>query len=148
MQLSSVDKSLELIETKILDPAGYFPVASSVSGALRSVLGVALIVIGLSAAIFSALKYVFTSTDSEENKAIADMDQGVRYFSHGVANIYRGIVEMLPYINMITIPYDGGTVRDYFKSSITNYQPLKPVRLSYLEKVPQAPQNIEKILFG
>lgn len=110
--LNNVKRSLEQIETRTLDPIGYYPVASTATGGLRAALGVAEIVAGVAAAVFMTLAIVLSvgcilGEKSWREKIGQIYSESAFFMSHGVANLARAIVEAVPFLNMITLTYDG-----------------------------------------
>ena len=102
-------RSVEVIFTKIEGVAtlvGFIPEASFVSGAVRTVMG---LVEAISFAVLAAFHWIRSQiTDSptlrDNFKLYASYEADLIY--HGLGNIVRGIVEMLPPIgNWISIGY-------------------------------------------
>jgi len=100
MLIEKIAQSLEQLETRTLDPMGYMPCLSTVTGLARSILAVAELTVGIVISIFGLLALMGERTQ--------ELKLGAHLFGHGVANLSRGIIEMIPFINMITMAYDGG----------------------------------------
>lgn len=94
--------ALEHIETNILNPI-VCPILSSVSSApLRAALGVIQVVGGLATAFFGSLQINKTAEY-----------YGIHHFTHGVLNLCRAVIEFIPFINLMTVVYDGGLGRTH-----------------------------------
>jgi hypothetical protein len=101
-----LDASLQSFE-KTLNIFGYIPIVSSFSATIREAFGDVELISGVAIAAFSAL------ANNERQ-----VDHGVELAIHGVANICRSCVEMIPFINLACIPYD---ISNRFE-----YQSLRP----------------------
>lgn len=124
MKLTSrIPATLEQLETRCLDPLGYIPGVSTVTGTARTVLAVAQIVSATVLAIIGCVSAARNplNQDPWQFKWAADA------FCHGCANLARGWVEIIPLINMITLAFDGAL------DAKNDHDPFsKPGRLSYL----------------
>ena len=80
---------------------GYFPILSTVSGYVRAVFGAVELVTAVALAALQMLRLL----DFE-----GVLETGV-YALHGVANIVRGMIEMMPIINMFWFLYDNARLR-------------------------------------
>ncbi len=88
-----IDHILESTE-RLMNVAGYLPFLSAASGALRSSMGVAILVTSIFLVTINVLKMTFAprgicSTGEEQHKIIRSLDLA----AHGVANIFRGLFE-------------------------------------------------------
>lgn len=90
---SSLDVSFQSFE-KLLNGFGHIPIISSISAPFRHLLGEGQFWGGIVVGIISA---PFNWKQSEHGLEVA---------LHGVANMFRSGIEEVPFINMITIPYD------------------------------------------
>lgn len=121
MTIAKIASSLDNIENKILDPLGYIPVISTISGLGRGCLAIAQVVAALFTAIISLI-----GITSELNLA-------GRLFVHGFANLTRAAVEIIPFVgNILTLIYDEGlTSHGLNADSISEHTLLKPHRFTY-----------------
>ncbi len=104
---TGLNKTLSISE-QWLNIAGYIPGVSSVSGALRIAGGKTEIIGAVGASAIVALA-ALSAADSAERR------QGLRravtilttYLLHGIANVFRGSIEMIPFLSLMTcLPYD------------------------------------------
>lgn len=103
----SLDSWLENVEHG-LNIAGYVPLVSSISGPLRMVLGKCEVIGGLATAAFMAIAALFDPHPVEKlhqlNRAL---EIAVKYTLHGAANLFRGTIEAIPFVSLVTcLPYD------------------------------------------
>lgn len=96
--LEQIQNTLTQVETRTLDPMGYIPILSTVTGTFRAILGVAEIVSAVALLAFMQFDTAFT------------------FFAHGVANLARASVEVIPLINLITLTYDGSLDQEWDNS--------------------------------
>lgn len=89
----------------VLNVLGYIPCVSSPSGIVRGFYGLILVVTSCVAAIFVSLADRFTKNASE--RGLRTM-QHLSYAVHGIENMFRGFVELLPFVvnNLALIAYD------------------------------------------
>ena len=87
--------TLEHLEKNVLNPM-YAPVASSVAGVARAVLGVAQVGIG-------GLAYLLGPRFDNSDEVTY---YGKHHFVHGIMNLSRAIIEMIPFVNLLTLAYD------------------------------------------
>lgn len=91
-----------------LNIAGYIPLVSSLSGGLRFEYGKLEIIGALAAAAIMCINALFNSDASE--KAVLLNKAGevvIKYSLHGVANMVRGLFEIVPFVSLVTcLPYD------------------------------------------
>ena len=92
---SGLDELLQDFE-QTLNVFGYIPIISFFSGSIRETYGSIQVTAGIAFAILSSL--------SQNNDRQAE--HGVEIAIHGFTNMCRAAVEMVPFINLITIPYD------------------------------------------
>ena len=97
---SRLDESFQSFE-KMLNVFGYIPIVSSVSGSVRQVYGNVQVIGGLATAVLSSL--------SNQRQA----EHGLEIAVHGIANMCRSSVEMVPFLNLACIPYDMGNRFEY-----------------------------------
>ena len=74
---------------KALNIPGYFPIVSSFTGPFRAAIGKVEIV----AALFIGLYVLFTTGNLDWA-----FNRGVEYAIHGASNIFRGVVEFIPFL--------------------------------------------------
>lgn len=103
----SLDQGLASCE-KVLNIAGYVPIVSNVSGALRLVYGEVEVVAAVAVGVFLILKALFNSNAEQCSQEVCQgRDIMVHYALHGLGNICRGSVESLFFIgNLSTLFYD------------------------------------------
>lgn len=102
-----LDKTLGVFE-KGLNYAGYVPLVSTFSGELRINYGQIEIIGGIIAGALTAIAALFNPNEEERkqglNKAVEII---INYSLHGMANIFRGVIEMIPFLSWFTcLPYD------------------------------------------
>ncbi len=102
-----LDRALYNVEQG-LNTAGYIPLVSTVSGALRANLGKLEIIGSVAAGSLLAIKALFNPTAEGRNR---ELDKAVEivitYSLHGLANIFRAILEIFPFVSLATcLPYD------------------------------------------
>jgi hypothetical protein len=101
----SVDKGLTQIEG-LLNFAGYFPPISPVSGAARMVYAQFLTIGSIACAALKLVASWFTPDAAKKAKLVAESKMFVDYALHGVSNAVRASIEMMPWINLLTLVYD------------------------------------------
>lgn len=103
INLTTCEQGFYHVETKCLNGAGYIPVVSSFSGAIRGIFGKALII---TAIVFTAIfLYQALRQGNEEKFALAKRSGMLAM--HGVCNILRGAIELLPLGGLLLcVPYD------------------------------------------
>ena len=91
-----------------LNIAGYIPGVSSASGALRIGGGKTEVIGAIAGSAIVALAALSAPNAAEKR-------QGLRravtilttYLLHGIANVFRGSIEMIPFLSLVTcLPYD------------------------------------------
>jgi hypothetical protein len=92
---ASLDETLGGFE-KGLNVLGYIPGVSTFSGTIRILYGKIEIISGLAIALISSC---FRANDRQ-------IAHGMELVVHGIANLGRGLVELIPFFNLICIPYD------------------------------------------
>jgi hypothetical protein len=90
-----LDASLKCFE-KTLNVFGYIPIISTISGSIRAVYGKVELISGLGIAAISSLSCSYNR----------NVDHGLELAVHGLANICRAAVEIIPFVNWLCIPYD------------------------------------------
>ena len=93
---------------KGLDIAGYIPFVSTISGAIRAIVGKIQLI---AAGIFAAPYLIFYLTNERSSKIPTRIehcrDFSKKHFENGLANLYRGLVESVPFWgNAATFSYD------------------------------------------
>ncbi len=105
-----IDSTLANFE-KDLNFVGYIPIASSFSGALRVAFGKIEVIAGVVLGAISGIKSLFYNGQQKEQ----EWKHAVSLFNyslHGIANIFRGILECIPFVSLVTcLPYDKAEVR-------------------------------------
>jgi hypothetical protein len=92
---SGLDELFQGFE-QTLNVFGYIPFISTASSYVRHSYGTIQVTAGIAFAILSSL--------SQNNDRQAE--HGVEIAIHGFTNMCRATVEAIPFINLITIPYD------------------------------------------
>ena len=82
--------TLKSFEQK-LNPLGYLPGISIVSGTVRALFGIAEMISGLAKAAFQTMN---PNRNLETQKTRIDFD--IELCMHGLANIVRGVIESIP----------------------------------------------------
>lgn len=101
--VQTANTGLQFFE-KCLDYAGYVPIISTFSGGVRIFLGKVEIITGIGlAAIF-----LVASLKSQENKKFyrQEAKKSFDYVIHGIANILRGSIECIRWVNLICLVFD------------------------------------------
>lgn len=93
---------------KGLNIAGYVPLVSCISGAVRGMYGKIEIIAGVVAASFLAIAAFFNpNADVSRQWVRKAVDILTTYSLHGIANIGRSWIEMIPLLSLVTcLPYD------------------------------------------
>lgn len=103
---AQIDKGLHKFE-KALNIPGYIPFISSVSGQVRIAYGKIEIITAIAMGAFFIAKGLLSPNAQQRDK---DINYGLFVATHyslqGMANIARGIVESIPFANLLCIPYD------------------------------------------
>jgi len=92
---SGLDELLQDFE-QTLNVFGYIPIISTFSGSIREAYGSIQVTAGIAFAILSSL--------SQNNDR--QTEHGVEIAIHGFTNMCRAFIEYVPFLNLITIPYD------------------------------------------
>ena len=104
----SLDKTLYTFEQG-LNIAGYIPLVSTFSGSLRISYGKVEVIGSVVAAVLTAFVALCNYHDAEARqrglgKALEIL---TTYSLHGIANIFRGTIESVPFLSLFTcLPYD------------------------------------------
>lgn len=102
----NLDKTLATVE-KFLDVAGYIPVVSTFSGAFRIKYGKVETVASVGLSAVSALYAVCKQDQAERARGLDRAVEVLTYSIHGIANVFRGAIEMVPFLSLFTcLPYD------------------------------------------
>lgn len=100
-----IDSTLASFE-KDLNFVGYIPFASMLSGALRIIYGKIEVIGSVALGALSAIKSLFYNGEQKEQ----EWNRAVHFFNyalHGIANIFRGTLETVPFLSLVTcLPYD------------------------------------------
>ncbi len=100
----SRERCWEIIET-CFNIVGYIPTIAPVSGSMRFSFGTCQAIMGASSAIFSG---VFDpDSDPQGARNLAACKQNLEQMYHGLANMFRGSLEMTPVVHpLIRAVYD------------------------------------------
>ncbi len=103
----SLDFSLDKFEHG-LNVAGYIPLVSSVSGGIRAIMGKIEVIGALATAAFIAVAALFNPDAAQRHAQLSKSAEiAVKYSLNGVANIFRGALEIVPFLSLLTcLPYD------------------------------------------
>lgn len=105
MIINQLNQSLEVAETSIFNFAGKIPVLSSFTGSARIIMGVAQVALG---GISLLTHYTLGGCFFDDDHLITALEQSSNHHFHGWANIFRGMIEAIPLVNLITISFDIG----------------------------------------
>ena len=91
-----------------LNIAGYVPIVSTFSGALRANYGKLEVIGAIVAGALIAVRALFLVNASDQDRELKRaIDVFTCYALHGVANIIRGVLEVIPLVSLVTcLPYD------------------------------------------
>ncbi len=115
MLIDQINRSLERAETHLLNPVGYIPVASTITGSFRGVLAVVEIVVGLAALLLGVPALVWSDSSNP-------CELGMKYACHGFANLARTSIEVVPFISLTLLAYDGMCDVDDYHSRRFRYE--------------------------
>lgn len=101
---------------KGFNTAGYMPAISNISAVIRALYGVIIIVEGIARTTFNGLAFAYYSSCKDAYQKTKDgyipsfsilhskrkALNGLRFFSHGMANIGRAVVEFIPFFGNLT----------------------------------------------
>ncbi len=87
----------------LLNPIDRIPFASSYSGMLRYLAGLVQLAAG---AVFAYLKSVEIFLTTSKGSIRPAIEQGALYSLHGIANMLRGMIALLPGVNLLLWVYD------------------------------------------
>lgn len=103
---TDLDRGLAFTENDVLAWGDYIPVVSTISGFARYLLGKVEVIVAVSVAIFKFIASLFKSAGERkvlEKEAI----ETLHYAAHGLANMFRGLVAMVPVLgNISCLVYD------------------------------------------
>ena len=107
LKLISIDKFERVLARgeESLNLVGYVPFLSTVSGALRSLGGIAQLIVGFSCAIgyFCSFRY----SKQSKVKHLLHLKTSLSHGFHGIANWLRAKIEIIPFLSLIfCLPYD------------------------------------------
>jgi hypothetical protein len=111
MTLTNTEKELNHIQSVVetgLNYAGYIPLVSSLSGSLRIQYGKIEVIGAIATGALLAGQAFFEQNGEERSKKLnRAVEVLTTYATHGVANIFRGILEMIPFLSLVVcLPYD------------------------------------------
>lgn len=91
-----------------LNIAGYIPIVSTFSGSLRINYGKLEVIGSIVAAALITVRALFLANASDRDRELKRaIDVFTHYSLHGIANIIRGILEVVPFVSLVTcLPYD------------------------------------------
>ena len=98
---NDLERSLAKVETGF-NIAGYVPIVSSMTAPFRASYGKVEIIAALVCATYKFAEGAVTASGESfrESMRIANMA------GHGLANIGRSVVELIPFINLLALLYD------------------------------------------
>ncbi len=111
MTLVTTEKELNNIQGVVetgLNYAGYIPLVSTLSGAIRINYGKIEVIGAIASAALIAIRAFANDSQTERAEQLNLALQVITAYSlHGIANIFRGILEMVPFLSLVTcLPYD------------------------------------------
>ncbi len=98
-----LSKNCERIETDFFNILGYIPVVSTVSGSARALYAKTMVITSL---FLYATTWIQSLVNGETPEHISDRAIYQKFIVHGVANLIRAMVEIIPIFHLLTIPYD------------------------------------------
>ncbi len=106
---------------RTLNLFGYVPFVSTVSGGLRIIYGKVEIITGLA---LSAIGIVgaLCKQGSDRKSAMDQADSFFKYSIHGLANVARGLVESVPFVNLVCFFWDQANERMAYPSELCQRQ--------------------------
>jgi hypothetical protein len=104
---NTIGKVLSTFE-RGLNAGGYIPILSTFSGALRIKYGQIEVIGSIVAAALTAIAALFNpSKEAREQGLNRATEILTTYACHGIANIFRGVIEAIPFLSFVTcLPYD------------------------------------------
>lgn len=110
----SLDLGFKGIELS-LNNWGRIPFVSAFSGMLRQFYGTVQLVSSVAAIIFNGFR-IIAAPPAQKKEFWNDNKRLVVYGWHGLANIVRGQIESIPFINLMLFPYDKSGRRWVYKN--------------------------------
>lgn len=111
--MNSLGERLNQFETGFLNTMGHYPVASTVTGSVRSLLGVAELVAAVAGGALLLLGFILIVpatldfTLNREDPLLTRLSRlTFNCFVQGSSNLGRGLVELVPGLNLLTCLYD------------------------------------------
>lgn len=120
----SVDNYLATVE-QFLNPIDYVPVAASFSGMVRILASSVQVVAGT---IFGVMKALLVTFPFQRKIALRE---GYIYTLHGIGNILRGCICMIPFVNIGLYFYDKNVGRMNYPNETMNYD-VYPLMTAHL----------------
>lgn len=113
----------------VLNKTGWIPFVSWVSGGIRLVAGKIMVIAGLVMASFYFFKGIFVNDPSLGEHA----RHYAGYAIHGMGNMCRGLVEMIPFVNLVCLVYDAFVGRFSYSQEIMErgVKPLNPYHYQF-----------------
>ena len=127
-------KDLENIFNKL----GYVPVVSSVSGGLREVFGATQVITGLAMTSINSLRKAYAKEETSIGQLQKKVDLSKEQVRHGIANMMRAVLEIIPFINFSCLCYDLAKVRIEY-SLIKNKDAMSFSKTYMMHPLPQRP---------
>lgn len=111
MILVKTEKDLNNVQAIVetgLNYAGYVPLVSTLSGAMRINYGKIEVIGAVASAALIAIRAFANDSQAERAEQLnLALSVITTYSLHGIANIFRGILEMVPLLSLATcLPYD------------------------------------------
>ena len=107
--MTHLDKTLGRFEQG-LNIAGYVPLfgVGSIAGGIRAAYGKMEVVCSIGRAAITAIAALFNPDVQQKQQGLDRAVEIVKtYTVHGLGNVVRGWVEMVPYLSLVTcLPYD------------------------------------------
>ena len=121
--MNLVDNILAKTE-QFFNPIDKIPIATSFTGMIRILAGGVEVVAGI---VFGTLSALFSSSTYQKQA----FKQGCIYSLHGIGNIARGSICMIPFVNISLYLYDAKIGRMNYPNETMNYD-VYPLMTAYL----------------
>ncbi len=105
LRVATLDSHLQATE-HAFNKVGYVPLLATITGLVRTVLGLIEIVASLASTIFMLLSAVFSKNTATRNHKVNQAFHAFQYAGHGCSNVFRGVIEAVPFVNLVCIKYD------------------------------------------
>jgi len=100
-----VNNGLEFFES-CFDGAGKVPYLSTISGGIRFLYGNIELIAGIALSIIWRIASFYAENPADQQAFREEATRVLDYTVHGIANMVRGYVECIRWVNLICIVYD------------------------------------------